>query len=70
MPFMRKIYSIITISIIFLFSFLAISAQDRKADSEALIESETAIFTLADFEECKSTMKFLVGGKLNVSHAG
>jgi hypothetical protein len=40
------------------------------ADGEALIEGDTAIFKLEDFEECKITMKFLTGGKLRVSQEG
>lgn len=40
------------------------------AEGEAKIEGDTAIFTPEDFEECEITIKFLVGGKIEVKQKG
>ena len=45
-------------------------ANTGEAEGIAEIEGDTAVFTPEDFDECTITIKFLVGGKLEVTQDG
>lgn len=51
-------------------SAYGMTANTGDAEGEAEIEGDTATFTPEDFEQCTITIKFLVGGKIDVKQEG